>query len=60
MELVRYRDAGMPTYTFFWINSEQKIVSPFFDGEAEANEWLNSRLNDMDQVSAGVYKNEQL
>ena len=60
MELVKYRDQGMPTYTYFWINDDQKIVSPFFDSEDDAAEWLNKRLNNMDQVSAGAYKNELL
>ena len=56
MKLVKYRDAGMNTYTYFWINNSEKIVSPYFDSDKDANEWLNERLNRMDQVSSGALK----
>jgi hypothetical protein len=37
-KLIRYRDAGMNTYTYFWtING--RVVSPYFDHENEAKEW---------------------
>lgn len=39
--LVKYRDAGMPTYTYFWITEKKTVYGPYFDSEAEANEWLN-------------------
>lgn len=39
LELVKYRDAGMNTYTYFWVDGH-KTVSPFFDSEKEAKEWL--------------------
>lgn len=39
LELIKYRDAGMNTYTYFWVDG-QKTVSPFFDSEKEAKEWL--------------------
>ena len=56
MKLVKYRDAGMSTYTYFWINDSEKIVSPYFDSDTKAHEWLNARLNHMDQVSSGALK----
>jgi len=37
--LVKYRDAGMQTYTYFWKNETNQMVSPFFDSEAEAIDW---------------------
>ena len=38
-ELIRYRDAGMPTYTFFWA-IDKKVISPYFDSEADAENWM--------------------
>jgi len=43
MTLIKYRDAGMATYTWFWVDSETKHqVSPYFDSEKDANKWANS------------------
>jgi hypothetical protein len=39
IDLVKYRDAGMQTYTYFWKNETNQMVSPFFDSEAEAMDW---------------------
>ena len=41
MQLVRYRDAGMATYTWFYVNEKQHPVSPFFDSEQEAQAWFD-------------------
>lgn len=38
--LVKYRDAGMPTYTYFWKDENERIASPFFATEKEAWEWI--------------------
>ena len=38
--LVKYRDAGMSTYTYFWKNEQERMVSPFFDSEKEAYDWI--------------------
>ncbi len=50
--LVKYRDSGMHTYTYFWKNEEERVVSPFYDSEAEAmqfikeaDEWDNWKSN---------------
>lgn len=45
MKLVKYRDAGMHTYTYFYVNSEDRTISPFFDSEKEAEEWLNKHID---------------
>jgi hypothetical protein len=39
IELVKYRDWGMHTYTYFWINSDKQIISPYFDNDEDAREW---------------------
>ena len=39
MKLVKYRDAGMNTYTYFWVNDKGRCSSPFFDSEKEAKDW---------------------
>ncbi len=39
MKLIKYRDAGMNTYTYFWIDVMGQIVSPFFDDEDAAHKW---------------------
>ena len=43
LKLVKCRDIGMNTYTYFWRDENGQIVSPFFDSEAEANEWLEKQ-----------------
>jgi hypothetical protein len=44
MELVKYRDAGMSTYTWFWVDERNNIRSPFFDTEDQAQEWMREKL----------------
>lgn len=41
MDLVRYRDAGMHTYTWYYVNENNHIVSPYFNSEEEAKEWFD-------------------
>jgi len=43
MELVQYRDAGMQTYTYFWKNENQQMISPFFNSEADAMAWTKEK-----------------
>jgi hypothetical protein len=38
-ELIKYRDAQMHTYTYFWINKNNQVVSPYYDSEAHAQQW---------------------
>ena len=39
-KLIKYRDAGMNTYTYFW-TIDGRVVSPYFDHEKDAKEWTN-------------------
>ena len=39
IELIKYRDAGMMTYTYFWVNSKRHMISPYFDNEHDAITW---------------------
>ena len=43
MRLVQYRDAGMSTYTYFWKNSDNQMVGPFFNTENEAITWMKEQ-----------------
>ena len=43
MELIKYRDAGMQTHTYFWKDEKQRTVSPFFDSEEEAKKWAEEK-----------------
>ena len=43
MKLIKYRDAGMNTYTYFWKNADNQLSSPFFDTEPEALSWLSDK-----------------
>ena len=43
LELIKYRDIGMPTYTYFWKNEHGQMVSPFFDSEADAMGWTKEK-----------------
>lgn len=40
MKLIKYSDAEIPTFPYFWVNSDGRCVSPFFDTERAAYEWL--------------------
>ncbi len=42
LTLIKYRDSGMHTYTYFWKNQEERVSSPFFDSEKEAMDWLKT------------------
>jgi hypothetical protein len=43
MKLIKYRDIGMQTYTYFWKNENDQISSPFFGSETEAMAWTNEK-----------------
>jgi hypothetical protein len=43
MKLIKYRDIGMQSYTYFWKNEKDQIVSPFFNSETEAMAWTNEK-----------------
>ena len=48
MKLIKYRDAGMNTYTYFWKNSDDRIVSPYFNSEDEAKQWCEDKVTELD------------
>ena len=48
MKLIKYRDAGMNTYTYFWTDSNHRVVSPYFDTEQEAQEWYGDKIVPLD------------
>ena len=52
MKLVQYRDAGMHTYTYFYINEKNVTVSPFFNSQKEAGDWLKEQANKFDNWKA--------
>ena len=45
IELIKYRDAGMQTHTYFWKNENGQMVSPFFNSEAEAMDWTKEKID---------------
>ena len=36
--LIKSRDPGLPSYTFFWMK-EGKLISPYFGKENDAMKW---------------------
>lgn len=52
MKLIKYRDAGMHTYTYFYVNEDNRTVSPFFDSDREAEEWLKENTDQFDNWKA--------
>ena len=49
MQLIRYRDAGMATYTWFYVNEKQHPVSPFFETEQEAKDWFEKVFDEVQE-----------
>jgi hypothetical protein len=47
LKLVKYRDAGLPSYTFFWVDENHKTFGPYFDSEEEAKQWLDNNTKDI-------------
>ena len=53
MKLVEYRDAGMHTYTYFYIGEDRKsLLSPYFNSQKEAEEWLRIQRDTFDNWKA--------
>lgn len=48
MKLIRYRDAGMHTHTYFWTDSNHRVASPYFDTEQKAQEWCGDKVTALD------------
>jgi hypothetical protein len=49
MRLIKYRDAGMHTYTYFWVGDSNRVISPFFDSDIKATKWYNQQLTELRQ-----------
>jgi hypothetical protein len=43
LELIKYRDGGMASYTYFWKNENNQLSSPFFNSETEALDWVKEK-----------------
>ena len=54
MELVKYRDVGMHSHTYFWKNKNGNIVSPYFDSSIDAIEWVKTFIDGDVLVSTEV------
>lgn len=44
MKLIKYRDAQMKDYIWFWVNSRDEQSSPSFESELQANEWMDEQI----------------
>lgn len=40
MILDSFKDIGLHTYTYYWIDSDKKVISPFFESSKLANKWF--------------------
>lgn len=40
MKLIKYRDWGMSTHTYFWASEDDKILSPYFETQTDAEQWM--------------------
>ena len=55
MQLIRYRDAEMTTYTWFYVDDRTRaMVSPFFDTEEQAQAWFNRVFDGEEEVIIAV------
>jgi hypothetical protein len=45
MKLIKYRDWGMSTHTYFWVDEDNRTVGPYFDQQEQAETWLNSKTD---------------
>lgn len=50
MKLIKYRDAGMHTYTYFWVSENNKVISSYFDTEEKAEQWMRSLEHIAEQI----------
>jgi hypothetical protein len=50
MKLIKYRDAGMSTHTYFWTDSGSRVISPYFDSEEDAKAWTEDKLVSLDDA----------
>jgi len=48
MKLIQYRDMGMTTYTYFYVDDNKHQVSPFFNSEKEALTWFDKAFDGLE------------
>lgn len=44
MKLIKYRDAQMENYIYFWVENDIQR-SPYFNSEDEAHRWVSECMN---------------
>lgn len=44
MRLDKVRDWGGNSFTWFWRDAQDKIVSPYFDTKTQAEQWLQNSV----------------
>ena len=49
MNLIQYRDMGMATYTYFYVDDDKHQVSPFFNSEKEALAWFDKVFDGLEE-----------
>jgi hypothetical protein len=49
MKLIQYRDMGMATYTYFYVDDNKHQVSPFFNNEKEALAWFDKVFDGLEE-----------
>ena len=52
LDLIKYRDAGMETYTYFWVDENNQISSPFFNSEVDATAWSHKEPRTLEDARA--------
>ena len=43
LDLIKYRDIGMASHTYFWKDEHDRVASPFFDREEDALAWTKEK-----------------
>lgn len=51
MKLIRYRDWGMTTHTWFWVTNDDKTVGPYFDDEESAKKWMEEQIEKVKEAN---------
>ena len=55
MQLIKYRDAEMTSYTWFYVDDcTHAMVSPFFDSEEKAKAWFERVFDGEEEVVIAV------
>lgn len=46
MKLIRYKEMQGETYIWFWVNDEQKAISPDFTDRVDAMKWYGQQIRE--------------